>query len=55
MSKVKITCPHCGKRVMDKIDGATGTVEIKCPHCKEIVSIQLDKKADGTIRYRIVA
>mgnify|MGYP000045206177 FL=1 len=55
MNKVKITCPCCGKRVMDKVEGATGVVEIKCPHCKQVVSIRLDRKKDGTIHYRIVA
>lgn len=44
MNKVKITCPCCGKRVMDKVEGATGVVEIKCPHCKQVVSIRLDRK-----------
>lgn len=54
MNKVIVSCPKCGKRVMDKIEGASGIVEIKCPSCRQVVRIELDKKADGTIHYRLV-
>ena len=55
MIRVKVSCPKCGKRVMDKIEGAKGVVEIKCPHCKSVVKIQLDQTHDGSIRSRLVS
>ena len=54
MIKIKVSCPKCGKRVMDKTENAKGVIEIKCPHCKSIVNIQLDKASDGSIHYRLV-
>ena len=55
MIRVKVSCPKCGKRVMDKIDGAKGVIEIKCPHCKSVVKIQLDRANDGSVHYRLVS
>lgn len=54
MTKIKVSCPKCGRRVMDKTEDAKGVIEIKCPHCKSVVKIQLDKAYDGSIRYRLV-
>ena len=54
MIKIKVSCPKCGKRVMDKTEDAKGVIEIKCPHCKSVVKIQLDKANDGSIHYRLV-
>ena len=55
MIRVKVSCPKCGKRVMDMIDGAKGVIEIKCPHCKSVVKIQLDRANDGSVHYRLVS
>ena len=55
MIKIKVSCPKCGKRVMDKTENAKCTVEIKCPHCKSVVKIQLDQARDGSVHYRLVS
>ncbi|MBQ7490924.1 MAG: hypothetical protein IJT51_10470 [Bacteroidales bacterium] len=55
MIRIKVSCPKCGRRVMDKTENAKGIIEIKCPHCRSIVKIQLDQSNDGSIRYRLVS
>ena len=34
-------CPHCGKRLFDKITTGSGVVETKCPQCKNVVRFNL--------------
>ena len=47
--KVSVKCPVCGKRICDKIPGASGRIQLKCRECDRIVWINLEyRRARGT-------
>ena len=38
---VRVTCPWCKWRIMDKVTVTSGVIEVKCPHCRKVVRIDL--------------
>lgn len=43
--KVSVKCPVCGKRICDKIPGASGRIQLKCRECDRVVWINLEYRA----------
>jgi len=38
---VRVECPVCGHRLMDKGDKAAGPVQTKCTKCKRVWEVEL--------------
>ena len=56
MIRIKVSCPKCGRRVMDKTENAKGIIEIKCPECHNTVKINLSYRISlrgSALRYRL--
>lgn len=39
--QVKVKCPVCTRRILDKISLTSGEIKIKCPHCRNEVVLNL--------------
>ena len=50
VSPVRVRCPFCDWRLLDKVSATTGTIELKCPQCRKIVRIDLSFRR--RIRFR---
>ncbi len=38
---IRVFCPECHKRVIDKLSQSMGRIRMKCPHCSKTVEINL--------------
>jgi len=38
---VRVECPVCSNRLLDKVEGATGLVQPKCQKCKRVWVVDL--------------